>query len=115
MLQEEGETNLLPEILNSYLGHSGQLMEQLHLALGRNSSEDAAKLAHSLKSSSANVGAKKMADLCRQMEGACRNADGSQDDLILELDAMYQKVRVSITRILSTWISGCDSGITPSP
>ena len=115
MLQEEGETNLLSEILNSYLGHSGQLMEQLHLSLEKNSREETAKLAHSLKSSSANVGAKKMADLCKQMEGACRGAKGSEHDLALELDDMYRKVRVSIARILSTGISGSDSGITPSP
>ena len=74
-LQSDSAPRLLAQVIQIYLDSTPALIEQLRTAI-RNSDHDAIRAAaHSLKSSSANLGANTLANLCRSVEMAAR--DGS--------------------------------------
>ena len=55
--------------------------------------------AHSLKSSSANLGALRLAELCKQLEAAARVGNfGPQTPALTDLDAEYARVRSELER-----------------
>ncbi len=95
---QTGDTELLRKILNSFINYSDGLFKQFHLDGER---EEVVRLAHSLKSSSANIGALQLAELCRKMETACQGSDGLSPELRLEVEAEYWKVKGAIAKILS--------------
>ena len=67
-LQREGKPSVLNRLIDIYLDNSAQLVSDLENGIAANDSEAVTINAHSLKSSSANIGAKRLADICRQME-----------------------------------------------
>ena len=75
-LQQPGGPDLLGKVVTQYLETSQELLEKLRSAIDITDANSLAEAAHSLKSSSANVGAKVLAELSRQLE-----AMGRQDDL----------------------------------
>lgn len=66
-------SELLHTVLQTYLKTSSQQMENLKQAVARAHSDVINRLAHSLKSSSANVGAMKLAAACKGLENAARS------------------------------------------
>jgi HPt (histidine-containing phosphotransfer) domain-containing protein len=92
---------LLRKILSSFIHYSDGLFAQTQL---NGDCETARRLAHSLKSSSANIGAMQLARLCQEMETACQTPNGLSSDLRLELQAEYWKVKGAIAQILSEGI-----------
>ncbi len=67
-LQEDGSNAILAKIINMYLTNSPKLLEKLQEATATGNGELLRASAHSLKSASANLGAKKLAELCQQLE-----------------------------------------------
>lgn len=103
MLQDANkQPDLLSGIIRSYLANSDLLMEQLHKASETDAREEVRELAHSLKSSSANVGALRLADIYKRMETACENSETLEHDLISRMDREYGKVKAALARYLST-------------
>ena len=103
MLQEANkQPDLLSGIIRSYLAHSDLHMEQMRKASETDAREEVRELAHSLKSSSANVGALRLADIFKRMEMACENSGGLDCDLIARMDREYGKVKAALTHYLST-------------
>jgi len=96
-----GDMELLRKILSSFIHYSDGLFAQTQL---NGDCEAARRLAHSLKSSSANIGAMQLARLCQEMETACQTPNGLSSDLRLELQAEYWKVKRAIAQILSEGI-----------
>jgi DNA-binding response OmpR family regulator len=96
-----GDTGLLKRILNTFIHHSDGLFAQIQL---NGECEEARRLAHSLKSSSANIGAMQLAKLCQEMETACQTPNGLSRDLTLKVEAEYWKVKGAIAKILSDGI-----------
>ncbi len=96
-----GDMELLKKILSSFIHYSDGLFAQTQL---NGDCEAARRLAHSLKSSSANIGAMQLARLCQEMETACQTPNGLSSDLRLELQAEYWKVKGAIAQILSEGI-----------
>jgi two-component system, sensor histidine kinase and response regulator len=72
-LQVAGKPDILKKIISAYLSSSGPLIVQLGGALSRNDLKELGDFAHSLKSSSANVGALKLSDICQKLEKNCKN------------------------------------------
>jgi HPt (histidine-containing phosphotransfer) domain-containing protein len=64
---------LFERLLTAYLTHSPKNIRQLLDAVAGEHAEALYLAAHSLKSSSANVGATRVADLARQIEAKSRN------------------------------------------
>ena len=65
----------------------------IHEAVGTGDPQTLSKAAHSLKSSSANVGAIKLASLCKELEtlGRANTIDNAQD-IVNQMDSEYKRV-----------------------
>ncbi|MFW2367018.1 MAG: response regulator [Desulforhopalus sp.] len=72
-LQVDGAPDILTRIVDAYLESSTPLIHQLREAAGLEDNDKVIYAAHSLKSSSANVGALKLAGICKELEFGCRN------------------------------------------
>jgi len=71
-LQMEGKPDIRKKVIQAYLSSSLPLLAQLREAAASNDQEALQNAAHSLKSSSATVGALKLSELCRELEMSCR-------------------------------------------
>ena len=90
-LQQPGEPNLLEQVIGLYLETSKELWSKLRVAVDTGDAAAVGEAAHALKSSSANVGAKSLAELCRQLETMGRQNDLScASSLLDKLSVEYQ-------------------------
>ncbi len=102
MLQDDEDEDLLSEVLSSFLDHAQGLLSTLVCALEQTDYENIRKSAHSLKSSSANVGAVKLAEMCKQLEAAaCSSSNGSLRLGVQHLEVEYGKVQTALREILA--------------
>jgi len=67
-LHREGEPDILPDLIEIFKRESAQFLETIRQAMDREDPETVRKIAHSWKSSSANLGATHLAKLCMEME-----------------------------------------------
>ena len=92
-LQETGSQNLVQKVVQTYLESSEKLATQLHAAIDSADAEGVARTVHTLKSSSANVGALKLAGLCKTLETAGRQSDFSKAaELHRQIQQEYEQV-----------------------
>ena len=71
-LQQPGAPNLLKKIVTLYLDDAPRLARSMREAIATGDSGTLQRAAHTLKTSSATVGALKLAEFCRQMETQAR-------------------------------------------
>lgn len=71
-IEAQGSTGLLNTVITYYVNESPGMIASLRAAIEANDPGTMQELAHSLKSASANVGAKTVAELCKEMELAGR-------------------------------------------
>jgi CheY-like chemotaxis protein len=90
-LEDEDDPDMLAEILGLYLGKAPELLQALEAAVAGKDAESLRIAAHTLKSSSANVGARTLADLCRELEELGRT--GSLDNAASKLSLLYDEYR----------------------
>jgi HPt (histidine-containing phosphotransfer) domain-containing protein len=69
-LQRPGSPCILSKVISLYLQSSNELLEKLCQAVKQRDADATRKAAHTLKSSSANVGAGQLAFLSKQLEDA---------------------------------------------
>ncbi len=96
-LRQPGQPSLLSKIVGLYLDSAPALLQRLRDAVAAGDSEALRQAAHSLKSSSANLGATRLAALCRELEQ--RGRDRRLEDaatLVWELDRRYARVREAL-------------------
>jgi HPt (histidine-containing phosphotransfer) domain-containing protein len=92
---------LMQEMLNCYLSESLELIQKIQLSWQAKNSQEVSFLAHSLKSSSASIGAKALADLCQQLEKLSQDESlKTQVSLILDLQTTYAQVQQDLHRWL---------------
>ena len=92
-LQEPGGPYLLGKVVSLYLETSQELLEKLRAAIDKTDAKALAEAAHALKSSSANVGATVLAELCKQLETMGRQDDiDGASSLLDQLNAEYHRV-----------------------
>ena len=99
-LDPDGSQGLLPKLARAYRDSASVLVEALTQALEKRDPTALAQAAHALKSSSASVGAMKIAEDCRELEalGRAGNTDGAGpfvEDIRGELVAVFEE--------LATW------------
>jgi len=96
-LDPTGENRLLERVLIAFQSSAARLMPQLEAA--RRSADRAAirLVAHTLKSSSASIGALALSRLCAQVEAAIRL--DTEGDLDADLDAMTAAVNATLQAI----------------
>jgi len=82
-VRTNGKPELLARVISLYLAESPKLMQKLKQAAGAKDAPEIARSAHSLKSSSANVGAKVLSRYCEDIEATARRADTEEARKIL--------------------------------
>ncbi len=85
-LDPGGRVGLVPRVLATYSQSLQRLLEQLRVAREQSDSQAQRHVVHTLKSSSASVGALKLARLCADTESKLR--DGLSDGLAPQLDEL---------------------------
>jgi CheY-like chemotaxis protein len=90
-MEDEDDPDMLAEIIGLYLDRAPELLQSLQAAIANKDAEALRVAAHTLKSSSANVGARVLADLCRELEELGRT--GSLDNSATKLSLLYDEYR----------------------
>ncbi|MFK8066662.1 MAG: response regulator [Gammaproteobacteria bacterium] len=101
-LQREGAPDILKKIVGLYFENSKKIVDEIEKAVNEKDAKKIRSAAHSLKSSSANLGAEDLANLCKEMElSGKENQLDSIDKMLIELKQNY----VSTCRALELEIS----------
>lgn len=97
--QKNNGSSLANKIIAVYLEQSSKLLNELTEATKNNNVDAARETVHALKSSSMNVGAKGLSDLCRKIEQNC--IQGTIDNsLIQQLYSLYDDVEKALNDVL---------------
>lgn len=90
-------TDLLINVMGCYLQRTPALINDLASAARRADHDEISRLAHGLKSSSANLGATRLSSQCKEVETACRS--GKVDDIgarVEKIVADYEIVALAL-------------------
>jgi two-component system sensor histidine kinase/response regulator len=92
---------LVQRVVNAYVDDTPQHLQTLRQAIVRGDTGCLRKVAHSLKSSSANVGAEALAQMCKEMENLGRNdtTEGAAG-ILTDMEHEFQAARDSLSAIL---------------
>jgi signal transduction histidine kinase/DNA-binding response OmpR family regulator/HPt (histidine-containing phosphotransfer) domain-containing protein len=90
------QCGLLGKVIDIYLEEAPGTLRQMEQALRNGHLSVVHRLAHSLKSSSANMGALKLADLCRKMEIAKSLSPSQLDLLMASIQNEYNRVQFAL-------------------
>ncbi|MGD8361017.1 MAG: Hpt domain-containing protein [Gemmatimonadota bacterium] len=100
-LRKWGGENLPPKMIQIFLDHSSERLEQITDGVARQDPRRAELGAHSLKSSAGNVGASRLQTLCQDAERLAEDEDMSAlAGLLPELDRAYSTARKELEKIL---------------
>ena len=92
-LQRPGQPDLLGKILGMYVNDSRELIETIRQALEQQDAQAVFRAAHTLKSSSGNVGAAGLAERCKTLESLGRQNQLNQaPELFRQIEAEYATV-----------------------
>jgi signal transduction histidine kinase/DNA-binding response OmpR family regulator/HPt (histidine-containing phosphotransfer) domain-containing protein len=97
-MEDEDDPDMLAEIIGLFLDKAPELLQSLQAAVANKDAESLRVAAHTLKSSSANMGARVLADLCRELEELGRT--GSLDNSATKLSRLfdeYQRVDLALS------------------
>ncbi|RJP29226.1 MAG: Hpt domain-containing protein, partial [Candidatus Omnitrophota bacterium] len=101
ILQTAGEPSILTTVIHNYLNHSQKLIHTLKQASHTTDVKSIEMAAHSLKSSSANVGAIELSSYCKKLEYASRA--GSTETLsswIPKIESEFARVETALQKVL---------------
>ena len=94
-LQRQGTPPLLPKVISTYFQSSSELMEKLRQAVEKGEAEATRQAAHSLKSSSANLGAKQLASLSKELE------DVGRSHSMQKTGPLWERIRTEHGRVVA--------------
>jgi HPt (histidine-containing phosphotransfer) domain-containing protein len=96
-LQREGAPNLVHKVVKLFISNSAKLVENMKQALSTADAPQLQRAAHTLKSSSATVGALRLAGLCKDMEARARAGNLAQVEHALNrIEIEYARVRAAL-------------------
>jgi len=95
------ENTLLEKVITAFAGDTPRQLASLRTAIAARDTEAMRRVAHSLKSGSANVGADALALQCKEMEklGRAGSTDGAAR-LLQSMDQQFLAVRDALGRLL---------------
>ena len=85
-----GDREFLGELIDAYLPDAASIVTALEAAAASASVDDLVRPAHTLKSNSANLGALRLAELCRELEAEARS--GAVDDPAVRVAAIRDEL-----------------------
>ncbi len=96
-LQRPGASDLVGKVVSKFLASSPGLLQNLRRAAVEGDARGVELAAHSLKSSSANVGANRLAAQCKELEREARiNGSLPHQGRLQELEAEFEAVRAAL-------------------
>lgn len=102
MLDPTGANRLLPRVLSTYRGSLARLLGQLTLARSQADPASMRLVTHTLKSSSASVGALGLSALCGAAEQAARDAEMERLPRLLDqIEAEATRVDAAVLQLLT--------------
>jgi two-component system sensor histidine kinase/response regulator len=92
---------LVQKVVSAFVDDTAQHLQTLRQAIAGVDPDNLRKVAHSLKSSSANVGAEALAQMCKEMEhlGRTETTEGASG-ILTDMEQEFQAVRHSLSAIL---------------
>ena len=100
-LRGDGEDNDFLEIIDLFLTQTEEQIGQLNEAVGNQDAAATSHLAHQLKGSSANLGARRLADSLSRLEQSAINSDlAHADPLLKEIQGTFDRTRVQFQAVL---------------
>ncbi|WP_409479333.1 Hpt domain-containing protein [Pseudobdellovibrio sp. HCB154] len=102
-LKALGGMDLLAELHSVYIRTSEDLIKEIHAAIAGNDSRTLQEKAHSLKSSSGNMGALQLSQICLQLEkmGEAQKITEAKA-LVPSLDNEFKTVSLELAEIVKT-------------
>jgi signal transduction histidine kinase/CheY-like chemotaxis protein len=101
-LQMEGEPSILLNVVQAYIKSTKDSIAQLYEKLPDPPFEDVQVFAHTLKSSSANVGALHLSRISKELEFGCRDKSINNIDPYIEsIEVEFKKVKSALEEELS--------------
>ena len=98
-LQSLGDPNLLGEMCELFLEHAPDRIDNILKGWEEKDFKRIEESAHSLKSSSGNLGAMELMNLCQEIESAAEQSDGKKlSDLLLKFKEQTGAVLEAVTR-----------------
>jgi CheY-like chemotaxis protein len=92
-LDDGDDTSVLDEVIGMYLEEAPVQLRQLRAAAEAGDAGELCRLAHALKSSSFNVGAHQLGELCRQLERQGKSGTlGGVPGLVATLEDLFKRV-----------------------
>ncbi|MGE0487133.1 MAG: response regulator [Gammaproteobacteria bacterium] len=86
-LQREGSPDLLGHLIGLFLGNTARLMADVEEGMAAGDNDRVRRAVHTLKSSSANLGANGLSKLCAELESHAR--DGRAAEVAKRLDVLH--------------------------
>ncbi len=99
--QKKNHSNLLYNMISIYIEQTSNLMNDLGDALSRSDIEQIRKLSHTLKSSSENMGAFKLADMCRSVERGCEHNEMNAAE-VAQVIQYYSTVEDTLNTLINS-------------
>ena len=97
--QTGSRSNFLSKVIGIYLEQSSKLFNELNIACKKSDVEAVRIISHTLKSSSVNVGALALSDVCRDVELSCERGV-LQESIIENLYQSYSEVKAELTALV---------------
>ena len=99
-LVDEDTPDFLKDLLRSFLEDAGEHLRSMTTGLESQAVETIMAAAHTLKSSSANLGALQLSDFCRQIETITRNRNlDGVSDLLESAHQEFKRVQKEIQNL----------------
>jgi HPt (histidine-containing phosphotransfer) domain-containing protein len=91
------DLEFVDELIDTYLADASLQLEAMQAAASTGDASALVRPAHSLKSSSANVGAMALADICRALEAAARTGDvPDASERVSDCDRAFADARAAL-------------------
>jgi len=93
-----GKPDMLASLINLYLAESPKLVGELKRAAGAGDASEMARVAHSLKSCSANVGAMALSRYCAELQATAKRGDTAEARrMVAQLESEHASVQAALT------------------
>ena len=93
---EEGEADLVVELIDLYLGDAPQWVEAMRAAAAGDDVRVLKRAAHTLKGSSGSLGIRQVAETCRMLELSCSESATRVEELLQQLNREFATARAAL-------------------